>query len=90
MVVVKATSTTSDWYTWHRSLTVGNNLKLNLSSAQSTTNAYLSVSGMTLTIASTCPSDTYIVYAWAHDPSADGIIQCGSFTTDSSVILTLS
>ena len=84
MVVVKATSTTSNWYTWHRSLTTSNNLNLNLTDAQSTTNAYLSVSGTTLTIASTAPSATYVTYAWAHDPSADGIIQCGSFTTDSS------
>jgi len=82
MVTVKATSTTSNWYTWHRSLTAGNNLKLNLTDVQSTTNAYLSVSGTTLTIASTAPTATYVVYAFAHDTSADGIIQCGSFTTD--------
>lgn len=25
---------------------------------------------------------TYVAYLFAHDPSADGIIQCGSFTTD--------
>lgn len=27
---------------------------------------------------------TYIAYLFAHDPSADGIIQCGSYTTDGS------
>ena len=27
---------------------------------------------------------SYVWYAFAHDPSTDGIIQCGSFTTDSS------
>ena len=27
---------------------------------------------------------TYVAYLFAHDPSADGIIQCGSFTTDGS------
>ena len=27
---------------------------------------------------------TYVAYLFAHDPSAGGIIQCGSFTTDSS------
>lgn len=84
MVTVKATSTTSNWYVWHRGLTAGSNLKLNLTDAQSTTNAYLSVSGTTLTIASTAPSATYVIYGYAHDPSADGIIQCGSFTTDAS------
>lgn len=84
MVTVKATSTTSNWYTWHRSLTAGNNLKLNLTDAQSTTNAYLSVSGTTLTIASTAPTATYVVYAFAHDTATDGMIQSGSFTTDGS------
>ena len=27
---------------------------------------------------------TYVAYLFAHDPSADGIIQCGSFTTNGS------
>ena len=27
---------------------------------------------------------SYVAYLFAHDPSADGIIQCGSFTTDGS------
>lgn len=80
MVTVKSTVNAGNWFTWHRSLTAGNNLNLNLDTPQYTTNAYLSVSGTTLTIASTAPSDTYIVYSWAHDTSADGIIQCGSFT----------
>ncbi len=80
MVTVKSTGNTGNWFTWHKDLTAGNNLKLNLTDVQSTTNAYLSVSGTTLTIASTAPSDTYIVYAWAHDTSTDGIIQCGSYT----------
>ena len=80
MVTVKATIGSSNWFAWHKDLTAGNNLKLNLTDAQSITNAYLSVSGTTLTISGSAPSDTYIVFALAHDPSADGIIQCGSFT----------
>ena len=87
MVTVKATSTTSNWYTWHRSLTAGNNLKLNLTDAQSATNAYLSVSGTTLTIASTAPTATYVVYAFAHDTDPDGIIQCGSYTGNTTTML---
>ena len=27
---------------------------------------------------------SYVAYLWAHDPSTDGIIRCGSFTTDAS------
>lgn len=84
MVVVKQTDGTGDWWVWHRSLTAGNNLRLNTTAAQSTTNAHLSVSGTTLTIASGMATGTYIVYAWAHDTASDGIIQCGSFTTNAS------
>jgi len=81
MVTVKSTLANGNWFTWHKDLTAGNNLKLNLTDTPSATNAYLSVSGTTLTISGSAPSDTYIVYAFAHDPSADGIIQCGSYTT---------
>ena len=83
-VHAKITTTTGDWITWHRSLTAGNNLRLNTTAAQSTTNAWLSVSGTTATLSGSAPTGTYVIYAWAHDTSADGIIQCGSFTTDGS------
>ena len=33
---------------------------------------------------SNASGSTYVAYLFAHDPSADGIIQCGSFTTDGS------
>jgi len=81
---VKITGTTGDWYYWHRSLTAGNNLRLNTTAAQSTTNAYLSVSGTTLTISASAPSGTYVYHARAHDDSENGLIYCGSFTTDGS------
>lgn len=79
MVTAKITGTTSDWITWHRSLTAGNNLRLNTTAAQTTTNAWLSVSGTTATLSASAPTGTYVIYAWAHDTSADGIIQCGSY-----------
>ena len=84
MVIAKITSTTGDWTVWHRGLTAGNNLQLNLTNAQSTTNAWLSVSGTTATLAAAAPTGTYVIYAYAHDTSSTGIIQCGSFTTDAS------
>lgn len=84
MVTAKITGTTGDWITWHRSLTAGNNLWLNTTAAQTTANAWLSVSGTTATLSASAPTGTYVIYAWAHDTSADGIIQCGSFTTDAS------
>ena len=88
-VLVKSTNVSGDWYTWHRSLTAGNNIRLNTTAAESTTNAYLSVSGTTLTISSAAPDDfPYVVYAFAHDAGGfgltgtDNVISCGSFTTD--------
>lgn len=82
MVVMKQTNGASNWFTWHRSLTTGNLLYLNTTAAQ-TADTTLSVTGTTLTVASTTPTGTYIVYAWAHDPdTSGGIIQAGSFTTD--------
>jgi hypothetical protein len=76
-VIAKITNTTGDWITWHRSLTAGNNLRLNTTAAQTTTNAWLSVSGTTATLASTAPTGTYVIYAFAHDTATDGMIQCG-------------
>ena len=84
MVTAKITGTTGDWITWHRSLTAGNNVRLNATAAQTTGDAWLSVSGTTATLASTAPTGTYVIYAWAHDTSADGMIQCGSYVGNGS------
>jgi len=83
-VIAKITNISGDWIVWHRSLTTGNNMRLNTTAAQTTTNAWLSVTGTTAILSASAPTGTYIVYAWAHDDSADGIIKCGSFTTDGS------
>jgi len=83
-VIAKITNTTGDWIVWHRSLTAGNNLRLNTTVAQTPTNAWLSVSGTTATLSASAPTGTYVIYAWAHDTSADGVIQCGSATSDGS------
>lgn len=80
MVIAKITNTTGDWVVWHRNLTAGNNLRLNTTAAQSTTNAWLSVSGTTATLSSAAPTGTYVIYAWAHDADSDGMVQCGSHT----------
>ena len=90
MVIAKITTTTGDWTVWQRGLTAGNNLQLNLTNAQSTTNAWLSVSGTTATLAAAAPTGTYVIYAYAHDTSSTGIIQCGSFTTDAGGNATVS
>jgi hypothetical protein len=83
MVRVKRTDSTGSWLVWHRSLTAGN-LLIGETTAAQAANTSISVSGTTLTIASAMVTGTYLVEAWAHDTSADGLIQCGSFTTDGS------
>lgn len=83
MVVVKRTDSTSNWLVWHRSLTAGNLLYLNLTNIQ-TADTTLSVSGTTATISSAVATGTYVVYAWAHDAATNGMVQCGGYSTDSS------
>jgi hypothetical protein len=84
MVIAKITTTTGDWTVWQRSLTASNNLKLNTTAAQSTTNAWLSVSGTTATLSASAPTGTYVIYGYAHDTSSTGFIQCGSYTGNGS------
>lgn len=83
LVMAKLVSATAAWWVWHSGLTAGNNLR-NTSAGQSTTTPYLSVSGTTLTIASGQATGTYMIYAWAHDSSDDGAVQCGLYTGNGS------
>jgi hypothetical protein len=84
MIAVRRDDAGGDWYVWHRSCTAGKLLYLNLTNAEATL-GYITVSGTTLTLEDGVIADgTYIVYAWAHDEGVDGLIQCGTFTTDAS------
>lgn len=84
MVTVKRTDASGDWYTWHRSLPAGQLIYLNQTSVAATL-GHITVSGTTLTLVNGVIADgTYVVYAWAHDTSPNGLIQCGNFTTDAS------
>lgn len=83
-VVVKRTDNTGSWYVWHRSLTAGKLLYLEQTAAEATL-GHITVSGTTVTLVNSVIADgSYVVYAWSHDASPGGIIQCGSFTTDAS------
>lgn len=81
MIMVKATSTTGDWWVFHRSAT--GDLVLNTTSAQTASKANIpSATSSTFTVngsATNTNGVTYIAYLWAHDPSTEGIIQCGSY-----------
>lgn len=85
MVWVKNSVGTGDWFVWHKDLTANNNLRLNTTAAQTTTNAYLSVSGTTLTLSTTTPTGTYQIFAWAHNTSSDSLVKCGSYTGSGTV-----
>ena len=84
MVSVRRTDSSGSWYVWHRSLTAGKLLYLEQTAAEATL-GHITVSGTTVTLVNgTIADGSYVVYAWAHDTAADGIVQCGSFTTDGS------
>jgi hypothetical protein len=84
MVVVKRTDNVSGWYTLHRGNSAGKLCYLSTTQAE-TTDGSIELSGTTLTIVQAQTGNgTFIVYAWAHDASATGLIQCGTFTTDGS------
>ena len=97
MIIVKKTSGSGGWYTWHRSLGgTGKALELN-STAGTDTNSNLFSTLPTATVFSpgdnshtNQASQTYVAYLFAHDEQSFGtdsdeaIIKCGSFTTPSS------
>lgn len=93
MILVKVTSTTGNWWVWHRSYTnpaqgyqmfnltdaVANDAGLWGNLTPTSTSFKVGASATTNSL-----GETYVAYIFAHDTSADGIIQCGSFTTDAS------
>ncbi len=84
MVTVKRTDSTSAWFTYHRSCTTGKLVYFNTTAAE-TTDGSITLSGTTLSlVGGTIANGTYIIYAWAHDTSSTGMIQCGEFTSDGS------
>jgi len=90
MVMAKATSTTGDWWVFHRSAT--GDLVLNTTAAQTASKANIpSATPSTFTVNGSANTNgvQYVAYLFAHDPSAEGIIQCGSFTTDGNGVSTL-
>lgn len=89
MIVVKRL-TTSNWFVQHR-YDYTKRLRLNGTGAEESddgvvfgtpTEEYFTIG---LGAANINLSGTqYVAYLWAHDPAEDGIVQCGSFTTDAS------
>ena len=94
MVIVKNLSQLSDWYVYHRS--AAGDLTLNQTGSADTSRGHskiVSVSSSSFVLSdaqlgSIFPvnnnGDTFIAYVFAHDPTAEGIIQCGSYTGNGS------
>lgn len=89
MVKVKRTDSTGSWYVWHRGLSAGK-LLIGETTAAEATLGHITVSGTTLALVNGVIADgTYHVEAYAHDTSADGLIQCGSFSGNGIVDVNL-
>lgn len=84
LATIKRLDSTSDWYTNHRSLTSGYNLRLNNPQSESNTNAYVSFSDSTVVFAAGAPSGDYVVYVWGHDTGVPGVVQAGGYTGNGS------
>lgn len=90
MIIVKKTSAANNWCVYHRGIANTELLKLNLTDAKATwvgwNNTDPTSSAFTVNSGSDVNASgaTYVAYLFAHDTSTDGIIQCGSFTTDGS------
>lgn len=90
MIIVKATSAGGyGWAVFHRSLSANYTLNLSTTAAEANTGYFGSVGASSFDVATgaALTNDngvSYVWYAFAHDTTADGIIQCGSFTTDGS------
>jgi hypothetical protein len=90
-ILVKRTNTSGDWQVYHRSNANTEYMVLNTTAAKATgttrwnsttpTSTEFTV-GTDATV--NASGGTYVAYLFAHDATSDGVIQCGSFTTDGS------
>lgn len=96
MIIVKRTDTTSNWPVYHRSISSPLNVVyLNLTTAASADSGPFNTAPTSSVFyvgdsTTNANGGTYVAYLFAHDTSADGLIQCGSFTTDGSGNATVS
>jgi hypothetical protein len=95
MIVIKAVSSTSNWFVYHRSTPdMG---FLNLTNSFNASQRITSVTSSSFTVSSSdggfgatnVNGVTYVAYLYAHDTASDGIIQCGAFTSNGSATVNL-
>jgi hypothetical protein len=87
MIVIKAVSSTSNWFVYHRSTPdMG---FLNLTEGFNASQRITSVTSSSFTVSSSdggygatnVNGVQYVAYLYAHDAASDGLIQCGGYTT---------
>jgi hypothetical protein len=84
-IIRKITSGTGDWFVWHRSLTSGNLLYLNLTLAEDPSSQISNPTSTTFTT-SLISGQSYVFYLFAHNAGGfgltgtDNVISCGSVT----------
>ena len=88
MVITKRIDGISSWEVYHRyqGVTWAGGLSLSETKANDWWESSSNYTSTTFSPRSTnnVPGAQYVAYLFAHDPSADGFIQCGSFTLDGS------
>lgn len=90
MIIVKKTNSTGDWITYHRGLANNELIYLNRTDAAGNTDAFNWVDptsthfSLGTDVNANFLGDTYVAYLFAHDTSAEGIIQCGSYVGNGS------
>ena len=100
-IIVKSTSTASQWNVYHRSLGATQALKLQATFAASSSVNFWNdteptATQFTLGASFNTLGETYVAYLFAHDAGGfgltgtDNVISCGSFTTDGSGNATVS
>ena len=94
-IVYKATTSTGNWFVYHRSLGTSGSLTLNTTDADPGYGRVTAVSSTSFTTDGTGNASgvTYVAYLFAHDAGGfgddgnDNVISCGSFTSGSTVNL---
>lgn len=96
MIIVKALAAGLNWAVYHRSIGATGYLYLNATGAQSpgpTASIYWNNTAASDTIFTLGAGDdvnaggvNYVAYLFAHDTDASGIVQCGSYATNSSAV----
>lgn len=97
MIIVKRTDTTSNWTVYHRSIANTDHLIMNSTAATAAAATSWNSTSATATEFSigtaagvNTSGGTFVAYLFAHDTTSDGIIQCGTFTTDGAGLTSVS